>query len=209
MRVDASTRALRVRRLGVVIIVTFSVTIGLWGCRVASTGYVGQAPQAQCLVRFSPNGGCTQLIVDTIAQAKRTILVQAYSCTSKPIASALIGAHHRGVVVDVLLDKSQRTERACVAELLAEDDIPVRIDAAHAIAHNKVMIIDGETVITGSFNFTESAEERNAENLLVIHDSTLAQRYSANWSAHAAHAQPYARKHVGNQVKDGTLFVHR
>ncbi|HTR44450.1 MAG TPA: phospholipase D-like domain-containing protein, partial [Thermodesulfovibrionales bacterium] len=46
--------------------------------------------------------------------------------------------------------------------------IPTYIDAQHAIAHNKVMIIDKETVITGSFNFTKAAEERNAENLLIL-----------------------------------------
>ena len=49
----------------------------------------------------------------------------------------------------------------------------MKIDAEHAIAHNKVMIIDGETVITGSFNFTKAAEENNAENLLIIHDKKL------------------------------------
>mgnify|MGYP001583545431 CR=1 FL=1 len=53
------------------------------------------------------------------------------------------------------------------------------------------MVIDGETVITGSFNFTKSAEERNAEHLLVIRDKVLADRYNANWHQHEAHSQPY------------------
>ena len=65
------------------------------------------------------------------------------------------------------------------------------IDAAHAIAHNKVMVIDGEVVVTGSFNFTRQAENENAENLLVIRDGDLAERYLANWHAHEAHSQPY------------------
>ncbi len=55
----------------------------------------------------------------------------------------------------------------------------------------KVMIIDGETVITGSFNFTRAAEEKNAENLLVVKDKTLAERYSKNWQNHAGHSEPY------------------
>src|SRR5208337_1708583 len=59
--------------------------------------------------------------------------------------------------------------------------IGVRIDAKHAIAHNKIMVIDGQTVITGSFNFTKAAEEANAENLLVIRDGGIAVKYSANW----------------------------
>jgi len=69
--------------------------------------------------------------------------------------------------------------------------IPVKIDAQHAIAHNKVMIIDGETVITGSFNFTKRAEENNAENLLVIHDRKLAERYTKNWQDHERHSEVY------------------
>ena len=69
----------------------------------------------------------------------------------------------------------------CSATFLYNQGIPVKIDAKHAIAHNKVMIIDGETVITGSFNFTKAAEENNAENLLRIHDKKLAERYIGNW----------------------------
>ena len=60
---------------------------------------------------------------------------------------------------------------------LTHADIPVLIDAKHAIAHNKVMIIDGKTVITGSFNFTKAAEEQNAESLVIIKDSSLANKY--------------------------------
>jgi TonB family protein len=67
----------------------------------------------------------------------------------------------------------------------------VKIDAQHAIAHNKVMIIDGETVITGSFNFTKAAEETNAENLLVIQDKRLASAYTKNCLEHEKHSEVY------------------
>ena len=93
-----------------------------------------------------------------------------------------------------ILDKSNRSDRYSSADFLARAGIPVRIDAAHAIAHNKVMIIDGETVITGSFNFTRAAQEKNAENLLVIHAPALAIRYAENWQVHAAHSEPYQAK---------------
>ena len=142
-------------------------------------------------VCFSPNGGCTQLIIDTLAGATTGVSVQAYSFTSTPIAAALITAHQRGVKVSVLLDKSQRTEHDTLGWYLVQAGVPVRIDAAHSIAHNKVMVIDGETVITGSFNFTRAAEVRNAENLLILRDRALAARYQANWDAHAAHAEPF------------------
>ncbi len=65
------------------------------------------------------------------------------------------------------------------------------IDDKHAIAHNKVMVIDGQTVITGSFNFTRAAEENNAENMLIIRSRELAYTYGATWQRHAEHSSPY------------------
>lgn len=78
------------------------------------------------------------------------------------------------------VDKSHLPERYTNAPFLGKSGIPVKIDPAHAIAHNKIMIIDGETIITGSFNFTKAAEEKNAENLLVIRDKNLAVKYIKN-----------------------------
>ena len=69
--------------------------------------------------------------------------------------------------------------------------IPVTIDDVHAIVHSKIVIIYGETVITRSFNFTKAAEENNAENLLVIRDSKLAERYTKNWQDHERHSEVY------------------
>ena len=53
------------------------------------------------------------------------------------------------------------------------------------------MILDGDTVITGSFNFTKAGEEKNAENVLIIHRSVLAEKYTKNWHEHEAHSEPY------------------
>jgi len=142
-------------------------------------------------VYFSPNGECTDAIIRELNKAKHTILVQAYSFTSAPIAKALLDAHRRGVKVEVILDKSQRTQSYSSATFLFNVGIPVKIDAQHSIAHNKVMIIDGESVITGSFNFTKAAEEKNAENLLVIHEKELASLYTKNWKEHADHSEVY------------------
>lgn len=143
-------------------------------------------------VAFSPNGGATALVVKTIAGAKKSILVQAYSFTSAQIAKALVEARARGVDVRVILDKSQKSERYTSATYLANHGVPVWIDAAHAIAHNKVIVIDGDTVITGSFNFTKAAAEKNAENVLVLHGNPdLARIYDANWREHFSHSDPY------------------
>jgi len=122
--------------------------------------------------------------------------VQAYSFTSAPIAKALLDAHKRGVQVQVILDKSQRTEKYSSADFLANQGVSTMIDANHAIAHNKVIVIDGETVLTGSFNFTKAAQENNAENLLIIRDPALAVQYAQNWDTHRQHSQPYVGRGV-------------
>ncbi|MGO9139603.1 MAG: phospholipase D family protein [Syntrophales bacterium] len=142
-------------------------------------------------VCFSPNGGCTESIVKEIDNAKSEILVQAYSFTSAPIAKALTDAFKRGVKVEAILDKSQRKEKYTAATFLANAGIPTYIDDKHAIAHNKIMVIDRETVITGSFNFTKAAEEKNAENLLIIRNKDLAKIYIDNWEKHREHSDKY------------------
>jgi phosphatidylserine/phosphatidylglycerophosphate/cardiolipin synthase-like enzyme len=143
-------------------------------------------------VYFSPQGGAAGAVVQALDTAKQAAFVQAYSFTNREIAEALVRAHQRGIVVHVILDKSELKDRNSMADYVANAGIPVLIDAKHPIAHNKVMIIDGETLITGSFNFTQQAEQHNAENLLVIHDHGLAERYLANWHEHEAHSGPYA-----------------
>lgn len=145
-------------------------------------------------VYFSPKGGCTEAVVRELGKAKHQVLVQAYSFTSAPIAKALVDAHKRGIDVKAILDKSQRTENYSSADFVANAGIPVKIDVVHAIAHNKVMIIDSSVVITGSFNFTKAAEENNAENLLVIRDKDLAVKYINNWWVHDGHSEPYIIK---------------
>lgn len=148
-------------------------------------------------VHFSPKGGCTEAIVKEIDATKTSILVQAYSFTSAPIAKAIVNAHKRGVHVEMILDRSQRTEKYSSADFVLHAAIPAYIDAEHAIAHNKVMVIDSQTVITGSFNFTNAAEEHNAENLLVIRSPELAEKYAANWKAHLEHSEKYEGRDQG------------
>ena len=138
---------------------------------------------------FSPRCGGQKAIVDAIGQAKESVYVQAYSFTSAPIAKALVDAAKRGVQVEAILDKSQRKATYTGATFLRNEGIPVYIDVAHAIAHNKVMVVDGQTVVTGSFNFTKAAEERNAENLLILNDPDLAKTYLENWESHQHHSR--------------------
>jgi len=142
-------------------------------------------------VYFSPGGGCIEAIVGELNRAKKEILVQAYSFTSQPIAKALVDAHKRGLRTEIVLDKSQRGEKYSAADFTAHMGVPTYIDSSHAIAHNKIMVIDQETVITGSFNFTKAAEDRNAENILIIKSRELAKEYLDNWEKHKGHSEKY------------------
>jgi phosphatidylserine/phosphatidylglycerophosphate/cardiolipin synthase-like enzyme len=157
----------------------------------------GSAPQG-VRVYFSPRGGATEAVVQALRQATNAILVQAYSFTSAPIARALVGAHNRGLTVRVVLDKSQRTEKYSEADFLIHEGIATLIDSQHAIAHNKVMVLDNYLILTGSFNFTRAAEEYNAENLLILNDPVLAKQYVSNWLLHEAHSEPFERSEQGH-----------
>ncbi len=130
---------------------------------------------------FTPGQNCTNLIIKNMDKAKKSLLVQAYSFTSAPIAKAIIDAKKRGVDVKVILDKSQFSQKYSSSKFLMNQEIQIWKDDKVAIAHNKVMIIDDMITITGSFNFTKAAQERNAENVLIIEDSILAKKYTDNW----------------------------
>lgn len=143
-------------------------------------------------VCFTPGQDCTSEIVTAINGAKSSILVQAYSFTSAPIAAALVNAKRRGVDVKAILDKSQvKNNRYSSAKFLANQGIPTWVDNKVAIAHNKVMIIDGQTVVTGSFNFTKAAQNKNAENVIIIKDPKLASVYAMNWKERQNYSEKY------------------
>lgn len=143
-------------------------------------------------VLFSPRGGCTDRIIEEIDKAARMIQVQAYSFTSTSIAKAILEAKKRGVLCQVILDQSQETQDYSELDFFHSQGIPTWIDDRHAIAHSNIILIDRQTVITGSFNFTTAAEERNAENLLVISgDEELAKKYLTNFAKHRDHSRKY------------------
>lgn len=131
---------------------------------------------------FRRQGQGQALIVHAIDEARSSVLVQAYGFTNKFILRALVQAHRRGVEVKIILDKSNESRRYSGATYVHNAGIPVWIDYRPAIAHNKVMIIDGKNVVTGSFNFTKSAQTRNAENVLLIQNAPeLAAAYMSDW----------------------------
>lgn len=136
--------------------------------------------------------GAEAIVLKVIASARASLLVASYSFTSPTIAQALVAARKRGVDVRVVMDKSQRSERYTSATFLSHMDIPVRIDAQHAIQHNKYIIADGAHVQQGSFNYTRAGAKSNAENVLAIwNNQPLAQAYARDWQIHWDHATAY------------------
>ncbi|MFV9876205.1 MAG: phospholipase D family protein [Rickettsiales endosymbiont of Dermacentor nuttalli] len=130
---------------------------------------------------FTPPSGCSKVITETIDKATKSIYVQAYGFTDAEIADSLISAYNRGVKVAILLDKSSLYSKYSQMSKVKAAGIDVSIDHVPGIAHNKVMIIDQHTVITGSFNFSKNADLKNAENVIIINDSLIAKQYFQNW----------------------------
>ena len=142
-------------------------------------------------VYFSPRGGCESAIVTELGLAKSEVLVQAYAFNDSPIIEALKAAHRRGVSVRMCLDKKENHGHPG-AKACHDAGIPVFFDAKHKIAHSKVIVIDGQEVVTGSFNFTKEAESDHLENLLIIQDKELAGKYRDNWLQHREHCEAWS-----------------
>lgn len=150
-------------------------------------------------VAFTPGDDAAGLVIAAVSKARRQVLVQTYSFTHPDIAQALVDAKRRGVDVQVIADPRQmETIATSRVEWLAEQGVPLWVDGEHAAAHNKVMIIDNgfadAVLLTGSFNFTQAAQYRNAENLLLLRGNpNLVEAYAANWRRHKIHALPFRR----------------
>lgn len=172
-----------------------SVAVGiLWIALLAFPAFSAECQQASVSVCFRPGPeSCVDRIAAAIGSAKRSVLIQAYGFSSTPIAKALLEAKKRGVAVRAVLDESNRTAKYSAATFLANAGIPVRIDEKVAIAHNKVIVVDDELVIGGSYNFTKSAEERNAENVSFTKSPCVARLYTENFERRWDLSEPYRR----------------
>lgn len=147
---------------------------------------------------FTPWDDAEGAILRVLRQARHAIYIQAYLLTSRALTQGLIEARQRGVAVEVLADREMagKTENSLLPQLAAAG-IPVWLEVRYAAAHNKILLIDpreaGNAVVTGSYNFTYSAQTRNAENLLILRgNARLARAYLDNWERHRSEAQPFA-----------------
>lgn len=142
-------------------------------------------------VNFSPNGGVMEAIVREINASKKSIFISAYSFTNPSVGEALSAAHSRGVKVECVLDRENLGNPSSLMLPLYRQGIAIYLDDKHQISHNKIMIIDGEVVLTGSCNFTKACNDSNAENSLIIKNNQLAQRYMLNYELHKSHSSEF------------------
>lgn len=166
-----------------------------------SQGHTEPQPAEILAIYFTPPTGAASGVIRQIDLAKKNVKVMAYGFTAAPIAEALARAIGRGVRVELIQDQKSATNNRQAVAILEQAGALVRSDGEHAIAHNKVMLIDDDIVITGSYNFTNSAEKRNAENLLILRSSYAMKRYLDNWQVHWGHAIADEGAGTGQAVK--------
>jgi phospholipase D len=147
--------------------------IGIWESH--------EVPTSAYNVCFTPPSGCARLLAKEIHKAKHNIYVQAFDFTSDIIARSLIDAKRRGVKVEILVDRQSKNSVHSKVADFKKAGIKVLVDRVSGIAHNKVMVLDHKKVVTGSYNFTTGADNRNAENLMLIEDKFVANTYYKNW----------------------------
>ncbi len=148
--------------------------------------------RAQWAACFTPAEDCEARIIETIGHARKTIRAQAYSFTSAPIATALVGAVRRGVDVRLIVGHARENSSGHTrVDHVATQGVVVLVDSPKGLMHDKIIIIDNETVVTGSYNFSASAAHRNVENVLIVNETNVARRYGEHWRDRAAVSLPY------------------
>lgn len=157
-------------------------------------------PSEEPEVHFSPGGGAQEAILKRIEAARKSIDVAMYAFTSRELAWALVRAKDRGVRVRVFLDGDFIQNEYSKGRFLDNRGVKVRVDMSHltrsgdfrGLMHNKFAVVDSRTVITGSYNWTASAQERNEENLLIFPQSPrLAEIYSGEFQKLWGRGTPY------------------
>lgn len=128
-------------------------------------------------VYFSPNGGCQKAIISEISKAQKTIDIAMYYLTSREIAQELVKAKERKVNIHVVLDQNQEMQTYSKSRYLIKKGIEVKYYVGSSIMHNKFAVIDDKILITGSFNWTPTADQQNEENLLLISNKELIKKY--------------------------------
>lgn len=156
---------------------TVTVTV----TRAAATTVQSPAKSELLQYCFSPGGNCSSIIVQWVERANSSIHILIYSFTLDEVRDALIQARSRGVEVKVVMERSNANGTGSEYQNLKSAGIDVRLDTNSADMHDKVMIVDGHIVVTGSMNWSNTGVTRNNENLLVIDSQSWAAAYEAQF----------------------------
>jgi mitochondrial cardiolipin hydrolase len=119
---------------------------------------------------FSPGDQCRRLIIDAIKQAEDTLDICVFTISDDRIAIAIKDAFNRGLGIRIISDNDKMLDLGSDIQDLANEGMEVRVDKTPFHMHHKFMIIDGKETLTGSYNWTRSAEEKNEENVVLIND---------------------------------------
>jgi phosphatidylserine/phosphatidylglycerophosphate/cardiolipin synthase-like enzyme len=131
---------------------------------------------------FAPEDRVAGHLIELIQCAKKSIRFLAFSFTSAPIADEIIESAAHGVSVSGIMETSQaKSSSAAQWDRLRHNGATVYLDANPRNMHHKVILIDGEIVATGSYNFSESAENKNDEDLLIFWNPALADAFEAEF----------------------------
>ncbi|MGB2895196.1 MAG: phospholipase D-like domain-containing protein [Anaerolineales bacterium] len=128
-------------------------------------------------VYFSPDDHMLQRLLSLVATAEESIEFLAFVFTSDPLSEALIAREGDGVRVRGVIERGQVNSSGSEVGQLLLDGLDLRLDANQNKMHHKVILIDGEIVVTGSYNFSRNAEEKNDENVLILHSEEIARQY--------------------------------
>jgi phosphatidylserine/phosphatidylglycerophosphate/cardiolipin synthase-like enzyme len=141
-------------------------------------------------VCFSRVEQCDSLLINLISQARKSVYVAIYSFTRDGLARALIDAKNRGVEVKVIIEEENAYGQGSDYRMLKEAGVDIRLDGNPALMHHKFMVVDGEIIVTGSYNWSTAAEDRNDENFVVIRDRSVAERFIQEFNRLLSIARP-------------------
>lgn len=153
-------------------------------------------------VCFTPGRDCASLVAEAVAGARKRVWLMGYGFSEPTILEALKAAHSRSVDVKVILDRSNDNGRYSGATYMAKVGVHVLIDRSVRIAHNKLILIDNDTVVVGSLNWTKSGNTKNAENVHVFRGARfLAAQHEAYFQSRAAISEPYSTVLAGPRTR--------
>jgi phosphatidylserine/phosphatidylglycerophosphate/cardiolipin synthase-like enzyme len=161
----------------------------LWAAAPVDASHGGHPAPGDFLcpvgVRFSPHGGAEGAVVDTLRRARVRVHAAMYGLTNPAIEAALTDLARGGVKVALKTDRNQSAgkDQAALLARLSAAGAAVEVSRSRVVLHDKFAVVDGRWVVTGSFNWTASAERRNRENVLIFDCPALASNFEAEWES--------------------------